>query len=39
LYRGEKETAFAYLRQAVASASDARLREMAAQLLEQYGAR
>lgn len=39
LYRGEKETAFAYLRQAVASASDARLREMAEQLLEQYGAR
>ena len=39
LYRGEQETAFAYLRQAVASASDARLREMAEQLLEQYGAR
>jgi Flp pilus assembly protein TadD len=39
LYRGDKETAFAYLRRASASATDERLREMANRLLEENGAR
>jgi len=39
LYRGDKETAFAYLRRASASATDERLREMADRLLEENGAR
>ncbi len=39
LIRGDKEIAFDYLRRAAASARDARLQELAEQLLEDYGAR
>ncbi len=39
LYREDRETAFEYLRRAVSSARDDRLREMANRLLEENGAR
>ena len=39
LYREDRDTAFDYLRRAVSSARDDRLREMAIRLLEENGAR